>query len=311
MQEFHFRQMNTDIQLLAQGAQDTVTAGFDQVRQFMEDSEKRFSRFLPESELSRMNASAGKPFHVSRDMYTVMQLAERYFHLSRGLFDPSILPDLRRAGYNVSFEKIGVNQEVLLPMETQPDGRPSFSEIEMNEAQNLILLPPGMNVDLGGIAKGWIAEQSALLLAGYAEACAVNAGGDMFLVGNPEGRGTWPVSIENPLHPETTLTTLQVGPGAVVTSSIARRKWKQGGRDRHHLIDPRTGEPAQADWLSVTVIAEHASDAEVFAKSLLIGGLPVSEYFLRPGGNAMIFIAVDRNLKLWSSHPFPELEYVQ
>ncbi len=66
---------------------------------------------------------------------------------------------------------------------------PSFSEMDLDEARGMILLPSGMSIDLGGIAKGWIAEQAASILSDYSSACAVNAGGDMFLVGLPEGRG--------------------------------------------------------------------------------------------------------------------------
>jgi thiamine biosynthesis lipoprotein len=65
---------------------------------------------------------------------------------------------------------------------------------------------------------------------------------------------------------------LNIPPGAVATSSITKRAWKQGEKQRHHLIDPRTGEPAETDWLSVTVIAAHADLCEVFAKALLIAG---------------------------------------
>lgn len=94
----------------------------------------------------------------------------------------------------------------------------------------------------------------------------------MFLVGSPPGQSTWPIDLENPAKPGETLVLLNTPPGAVATSSVAKRIWKQAGIARHHLIDPRTGEPARTEWLSVTVIAPHASQAEVFAKALLIAG---------------------------------------
>ena len=117
-----------------------------------------------------------------------------------------------------------------------------------------VRLPQGTSLDLGGIAKGWIAEQAAGVLANYSPACAVDAGGDMFFLGLPEGEMSWAVEIEDPRDPLATLTTLEVGPGAVATSSVVKRAWHQGGERRHHLIDPRTGEPAATDWLSVTVV---------------------------------------------------------
>jgi thiamine biosynthesis lipoprotein len=178
-------------------------------------------------------------------------------------------------------------------------GHPSFSEMDLDENRGMILLPPGMSLDLGGIAKGWIAEQAALILSDFSSACAVNAGGDMFLVGLPEGETQWPVAIEDPLQPEHDLTTIQVDPGAVATSAVTKRVWKQGEKQRHHLIDPRTGEPALTEWLSVTVVAPHAYEAEVFAKALLIGGPQESEELSRRGGSQFTYLAVDRDLKIW------------
>ncbi len=165
--------------------------------------------------------------------------------------------------------------------------------------EQTILLPPGMAIDLGGIAKGWIAEQAANILSRYARACVVDAGGDMFLVGLPEGLEQWPVELEDPLQPDGILTTLRVNPGAIATSTVTKRAWKQAGRNRHHIIDPRTGEPAVSDWISVTVIAPHASEAEVFAKALLIAGPWEAEEIVRNSGIPLTYLAVDQEKKIW------------
>jgi thiamine biosynthesis lipoprotein len=129
-----------------------------------------------------------------------------------------------------------------------------------------------MEVDLGGIAKGWIVQEAAMRLKAHAQAGAVNAGGDLFFAGTPADGSKWRVEIEDPRDESNTAAVLQVGEGAVVTSSISKRTWKQNGERRHHLIDPQTGEPAETDWLSVTVIAPRADLAEAYAKALLIGG---------------------------------------
>jgi thiamine biosynthesis lipoprotein len=187
---------------------------------------------------------------------------------------------------------------------------PSFSEVELDERRSLILLPSGMSIDLGGIAKGWIAEQAALMLSDFSSACAVNAGGDMFLIGLPDGEGKWSVELENPLKPDQTLTTLRVNPGGVATSSVTKRAWKQGGIPRHHLIDPRTGEPAITGWLSMTVMAAHACEAEVFAKALFIGGPEECEDIARASGIQLSYLAVDRDLKIWGTQKNLEYAYV-
>jgi thiamine biosynthesis lipoprotein len=265
----------------------------------VEAGEQRFSRFLEDSELCELNRSAGEWFPASPDLFAVVGLAQSAFHQTCGLFDPSILPDLQRAGYDRSMDLIraqgaGPLLETLLAGE-----RPSFSEVELDERGRRILLPGTMTIDLGGIAKGWIAEGAALVLARFAGACAVNAGGDMFLVGLPEGLTGWPVGLEDPLHPEVPLSTLQVRPGGLATSTVTKRTWKQGERPRHHLIDPRTGEPAVTDWLSVTVTAAHAYEAEVFAKALLISGSRESEAIARNSGIRFSYLGVDRDGRLW------------
>jgi thiamine biosynthesis lipoprotein len=183
--------------------------------------------------------------------------------------------------------------------------------MDLDERRSLILLPRGLELDLGGIAKGWIAEQAALLLSEFSSACAVNAGGDMFLVGHPEGAAQWPVAIEDPLQPERDLITIQVIPGGVATSAVTKRTWKQNEILRHHLIDPRTGEPAQTDWLSVTAIAPHTYEAEVFAKVLLIGGPLESEEIARNCGTSFSYLAVDRERKILGSQINLEIQHVQ
>lgn len=306
-----FRAMNTDILLAAQGNPTRIGKGFEQAQQFIEASEKRFTRFSEDSELSQLNRSAGEPFQASIDLFTVVCMAQRFFHLTRGLFDPSVLPDLQRVGYDRSLDLLRQQDAAPIFEFLIPDEHPSFSEVEFDDRRGMILLPSGMSLDLGGIAKGWIAEQAALILSEFSSACAVNAGGDMFLIGQPDGEAQWSIALEDPLEPENTLITLKVDPGAVATSSVAKRIWKQGGKQRHHLIDPRTGEPARTDWLSMTVIAGHASEAEVFAKALLLGGPKECEDIAHASGIQLSYLAVDCDRKIWGTKKSMENVYVR
>ena len=310
METSRFRLMNTDILLVAQGTPGSIAEGFEEAQQFIRASEGRFSRFSEQSELSELNRSAGRPFQASPDLFSVIALAQRFFHQTRGLFDPSILPALRRAGYDRSMDLLLQKGAIPLFESLLAGEHTSFSGMELDEARGMVFLPPGMALDLGGIAKGWIAEQAALILSKFSSACAANAGGDMFLIGLPDGEEQWSVALEDPLQPEINLTTLMVDPGAVATSAMTKRVWKQGDIQRHHLIDPRTGEPAVTDWLSVTVIAPHAYEAEVFAKALLIGGPQESEEIARESGSQFSYLAVDYDRKIWGPQRSLELIYV-
>ena len=308
MEIFRFRAMNTDITLAAQGNSVHVSQGFEKAQQYIEASEQRFTRFSEDSELSQLNRAAGTWFHASPDMTFVVSLAQQYVEQTNGLFDPSILPDLERVGYDRSMDLIRA-EEALLPaarFAPSPHLLPLHGLL-VNPDENLIYLPHGVRIDLGGIAKGWIAEQAALILTDYSLACLVDAGGDMFMVGRPEGEESWQIELEDPRNADLSLTRLNVPSGAVTTSSVAKRKWKQGETSRHHLIDPRTGEPAETDWLSVTVIAPHADMSEVFAKALLIAGPREAEMVAR-NAPEIAYLAVDREGKIWGS--LESLEFV-
>ena len=225
METLHLRAMNTDILLAAEGETELVRAGFEQAREFILAGESRFTRFSEDSELSALNRSSGSRFQASPELFPVVALTRRFFHLTCGLFDPSILPDLKRAGYDRSMDVLRTLGPAPLFETLLANEHASFSEMELDEANQTIELPPGMAIDLGGIAKGWIAEQAAGILSRYSTACAVDAGGDMFLVGRPDGLEQWPVVLEDPLEPKAILTSLQVDPGAVATSTITKRTW--------------------------------------------------------------------------------------
>ncbi len=286
-----FRAMSADIVLAGSGPdQDQVKRGFAQVREFIQRSEQRFTRFTDTSELAELNRSAGNWYQASPEMFQVLDAAWQLVAASGGLFNPAVLPALKQAGYDRTIEDIRdipARPGVVQLREVQ-----DFRTIELDPGRQAVRLPAGMQVDLGGIAKGWIAEQAARQLAGYTQACAVSAGGDMFMVNLPQDEPDWVVGLEDPLHPERDLAILHVLPGAVATSSVTKRKWHYNGRPQHHLIDPRTGEPAITEWLSVTVWAAGAMEAEVYAKALLIGG-PLTANELFSNGTDRAYLAVD------------------
>ena len=310
MEIFRFPAMNTEITLAAEGNHSKVELGFKKARDYIKASERRFTRFSDNSELSRLNRSAGRWFQASVDMTFLLLLVKQYVEQTNGLFNPSILPDLERAGYDQSLDLIQADKSLLPATSPRLFMRPHLLPVDgllINNAENLIFLPDGMCLDLGGIAKGWIAEQAAMILAEHSSACLVDAGGDMFMAGLPKGEDSWQIDLEDPRKADWSLTSLSVPPGAVTTSSIVKRKWMQGERARHHLIDPRTGEPAETDWLIVTVFAPHADMAEVFAKALLIAGSREAELVARKAPK-ISYIAVTPQGEIWGS--LESLEHV-
>jgi thiamine biosynthesis lipoprotein len=297
-----FSAMNTLVQSAAEGDPQSLQAGFQSVRQLFQVNEARFSRFREDSELSRLNRAAGTWFQSSPELFEVVQEAFALHHLTGGLFDPSILNALQKAGYDRSMDEI--KKLPSLPNAAVDDEdswvRPRFGKTRLDAKRSRILLPKGVQIDLGGIAKGWTASKAADLLSQYSPACTVNAGGDMVCVGLPQGQQAWQISLEDPRDENQVLAVLNIPPGALATTSITRRRWLQGKRPRHHVIDPRTGQPAKSKWLCISVYAPKATQAEAFAKTLLMMGEGEIQTFMKLF-NQIRFLAVDRNGKMWGT----------
>lgn len=301
-----FRAMNTSVMLAAEG--EEAVAGMYAAKTFIDECEQRFSRFLPASELSELNRSAGNWIRISNDLLELLQLSMKYYTESTGIFDPTILSDLKRIGYDRSMDEIHSDGVSTLADISYPTSRPAFHEVQFDLSNNRVRLPRGMEIDLGGIAKGWIVEKAAQLLNQYVDICGVSAGGDILFIGRPLDGMDWDVYLEDPRSPTETLAQLHIPSGAVATSSIMKRTWAQGEKIRHHLIDPRTGEPAETDWLSVTVIDPDVIAAEVYAKTLLIAGERAIPTLLTVRPN-LTFIAVNSAGNLSGSANHKEYMY--
>jgi thiamine biosynthesis lipoprotein len=126
-------------------------------------------------------------------------------------------------------------------------------------------------LDLGGIAKGWTVDLAVSRLSAF-ENFAIDAGGDLYASGYQADGTVWTAGVENPFDVEQDIAVLAVRNRAVATSTVARRHWHRQGRLRHHLIDPRTGQPSTSGVLAATVMADTVARAEVLAKVALLLG---------------------------------------
>lgn len=260
--------MNTEIGIWLWNASTEVNGVLAQAAHRFEEVEAELSRFRSSSGLSRLNAAAGHgPQPVSPLLWTVLTHTLDAARRTRGMFDPTLLDQLRAAGYDRSFE--------LLVGDTRNARTPGKSPwgwhcIHLDEASGLVELPAGYGIDLGGIAKGWAVDRVAVSLAKHGPVL-VDAGGDIRTIGAPGGE-PWPVAVQDPFDEARDCAVLALADGAVATSSIGRRRWQSGGQIMHHLIDPRTGQPSDSDLHTVTVLAPTAEEAEVAAKTVLMLG---------------------------------------
>jgi thiamine biosynthesis lipoprotein len=212
----------------------------------------RLTRFDQTSELSQLNAAAGRWFDVSPELEALLRESLRAYEMSAGLVNVAVLPAMLAIGYTRPFTE-GPTAQSPRP----PDSVPPLPDV-LDVATAKVRLAPGAQIDLGGIAKGWLADELALRLGGN---ILVNLGGDLRAAGGgPDGEG-WPVEVGG--------RTLLLQDHGAATSSVLRRRW---GRGVHHLIDPRTGRPAETGLVEVSVVTRTAVDAEIVAKAALLAG---------------------------------------
>ena len=269
MQRFEFHAMGC--QMLAVVDSDDASASelIAQVPGWFAEWESSLSRFRDDSELSALNRAEGKPFRVSETMWQVLQVAMRAAGRSDGLVVPTMLDALKTAGYDRSFDLIEASANYSGTPFLNPAA--DWRAIRLDAKTQTVRLPHGMHLDLGGVAKGWAADQAVRRLSAVAPAL-VDAGGDIAISAIQSNGEPWPIAVADPFHPDADLEMVLVGHGGVATSGRDYRRWQHNGKWQHHIIDPRTGTPAETDVLSATVMAPTTVSAEVAAKVALILG---------------------------------------
>jgi FAD:protein FMN transferase len=225
-------------------------------------ADERFSRFNPDSELSRVNAGAGRWQRVSPEFAELTRRALDAARATDGLFDPTVLPELIAAGYDRDFDQIVTTDRPA--GRTLPPTPRRYHDVELEG--RLLFLPPGAALDFGGIAKGWAVDQAARVVRGLPWAI-VDAGGDLRLAGRPVH--PVPIGIVDPIDPSVEILQVSLETGALATTSVVTQSWGPG---LHHVIDPRSRRPASTGVLQATVWAETCTEAEVFSKWALLAG---------------------------------------
>ena len=202
-----------------------------------------FSRFIPGSELNRVNASASRPVRVSHEFATMLRTALEAAAESDGLVDPTLGAALVAAGYDADLALLRDDGRA-------PPAGPPGRWRGVNLIGRHLFVPAGLELDLNGVVKGATVDD-ALALIGDTD--WVSAGGDLAT------RGGVVVSLPQG-------GTVRLERGALATSGTDRRNWTRGGLLQHHLIDPRTGRPARSPWRYVTACAATCVGADVAAK---------------------------------------------
>jgi thiamine biosynthesis lipoprotein len=268
--DLRFRAMGTRAHLLIEGPPELLPLACREIDRL----ERLWSRFIAESDVSRLNRAAGVPVEVAPATIELIARAAEGWRLTEGLFDPTLLNELVAAGYDRDFDDVrsGGGGPAPAAAPVRPSGRefPVWVETESSTAS----VAAEVGFDSGGIGKGLGADLvAAALRREGATAALVNLGGDLRALGAPADE-PWRVDLDNPFEPAgPPAAELLLSDGALATSTSLVRRWLQQGVERHHLIDPRTGGPCESDVASVSVVADSGWRAEALAKAALLVGL--------------------------------------
>lgn len=234
----------------------------------------RFSRFIDTSELSILNRQAGTRVPISIAFKQVLERTKFFSALTDGLFNPFVLPNLHRAGYTTSMT---VNTH----HSSRYDDRIMAKYTELEIGEDWVRIPQDTAIDLGGIGKGYLADELAAHLVQHTNDYCLSLGGDIHISGKrPEG--SWVVDIEtlpSTQHVSASYMNAKT-PYGIATSGTTRSK---AHKAQAHIIDPRTGTPVESDYSTATVAAADTTTADVLASCMLISGTEFAEDMIAKG----------------------------
>lgn len=248
---------------------DGPASSLDAGRRLVDHLEGAWSRFLQDSEISRMNRAGGEWVPISTATRALLGLMQEGHDASDGLFDPTVLEAVMAAGYDRSVTWPGPGRPMSrLDGRGAPGTAPGLGSLVIDHGRARIA--SGVGVDPGACGKGLAADMvvAAVLEAGAA-GVLVSVGGDVAAGGaTPDDRG-WGVRVTGP--GERVLALLALSGGGVATSATWRRRWRRAdGTTAHHVVDPRTGSSSTGPVVQATVLAATAGWAEVMATTLLV-----------------------------------------
>jgi FAD:protein FMN transferase len=231
------------------------------------------SRFRDDSELVRLNASAAEgPVRVSPLLYEAVEIALAAARTSGGLVDPTVGRSLRLAGYDRRLASVRLRDSRTFRAAFVP--APGWRWVELDEPNRTVWVPQGVELDLGATAKALAVDRSAHAAARVSGGgVLVSLGGDIAVAGPPPGCG-WPVRIadDHASGLDEPGPIVAIERGGLATSGTTVRRWRAGDAELHHIIDPKTGRPAETCWRTVSVTAKTCVDANVASTAAIVLG---------------------------------------
>jgi thiamine biosynthesis lipoprotein len=268
------------------------------------------SRFRTDSELVALDAAAGRPVRVSPLLAEALAVALRAAEATDGAVDPTVGSAMEAIGYDRDFTLVREDDR---PVRLTVKRAPGRRRVKLDRDTGTVVVPAGVRLDLGATAKAWAADRAAALLA-EAAGCGVlvSLGGDTAVAGEPPAGG-WQIRVQDVTGPvgetpaQGSYATVGLRGGGLATSGTAARRWRRGGHDLHHIVDPRTGLPVRSPWRTVSVAAATCADANAASTAALVKGTGAERWLTRLGLPARL-VAQDGTVLTTPGWPAPRSE---
>ncbi len=259
--------MDTVMNLTAYGSD--AQAALDEAEELLYHLDKLLDRHDENSAVSTLNR--GETVE-NAELSALLEKAEKMRAETNGAFDPTLAGVLEAWGFGSEHPRVPSDTELAELLQTV--GAEPFYTVD----GDAVTLTPGVQIDLGGIAKGYAGDCVREIFENHGCTGVIDLGGDVVFAGMKEDGSPWRIAVKDPNKPSDFLGTLtKTHECAVVTSGIYERNFTENGVTYHHIIDPETGKPAESGLVSVTVVCGDAASADALSTALFVMGADKAE----------------------------------
>ena len=249
---------------------DGTKSLYDELFARLHEIDETFSVTIDSSEISAINKAAGeRSVSVSSDTAYVVRSALAFAELTGGAFDPTVGPLVKIWGINTDHARVPAQSEIDAVLTLI-----NWRDVSVSDDNTVMLKRRGMALDLGGIVKGYAADElTKILKARKVRRAIVDLGGNIFVYGKKKDGSPWRVGIKDPNDPEgVPAIVLNVANSTIVTSGVYERFFTENGVRYHHILDAKTGYPAASGLLSSTIVCESSMAADALSTSVFVLG---------------------------------------
>lgn len=279
---------NTVVTVTLYGAQEGL---LQDIWTMCERYENLLSKTIAGSDVDRVNRAGGQPTQVDPETWDILRRAREISAMTGGAFSVTIAPISAMWDFTGGTNRMPADDERIAALPLVDDSKIHLSD------NSTVTLPEGVQIDLGGIAKGYIADKAAELVSGKCSGAVLSFGGNVYVLGHKPDGSAFNVGIQDPDAPTgTSLAVVSTTDLSVVTSGVYERFFEKDGVRYHHILDPKTGLPAQSDLTGATIVDKSSMTADALATACIVLGSEKAAALLETNGFKGLLITGDRRI---------------